>query len=148
MPRIYFYIARKFWGPFLFALGVFAALVVLGDTFEKLKTLNNGYSTLGAVLSYSLATFPNWLATIMPVACLLGAISVISEMVANGEWTACVAGGFSPKQLLPGKPKSLCRCLIIWYCRNRWPSDSLEMRKMPLGSRFGPPYGMICLLTS
>ena len=51
MPRIYFYIARKFCGPFLFALGVFAALVVLGDTFEKLKTLNNGYSTLGAVLS-------------------------------------------------------------------------------------------------
>ncbi len=99
MPRIYFYIARKFWGPFLFSLGVFAALVVLGDTFEKLKTLNNGYSTLGAVLSYSLATFPNWLTTIMPVACLLGAISVVSEMVSNGEWTACVAGGYSPKQL-------------------------------------------------
>ncbi|MCI7536389.1 MAG: LptF/LptG family permease [Elusimicrobiaceae bacterium] len=110
MPRIYFYIARKFWGPFLFALGVFAALVVLGDTFEKLKTLNNGYSTLGAVLSYSLATFPNWLATIMPVACLLGAISVISEMVANGEWTACVAGGFSPKQLFI--PVVVCLLLV------------------------------------
>ena len=103
MPRIYFYIARKFWGPFLFALGVFAALVVLGDTFEKLKTLNNGYSTLGAVLSYSLAT-------IMPVACLLGAISVISEMVANGEWTACVAGGFSPKQLFI--PVVVCLLLV------------------------------------
>ncbi len=99
MPRIYFYIARKFWGPFLFAMGVFTALVVLGDTFEKLKMLNKGYSTIADVLSYSMATFPNWLATIMPVACLLGAISVISEMVANGEWTACVAGGFSPKQL-------------------------------------------------
>lgn len=110
MPRIYFYIAQKFWGPFLFALGVFAALVVLGDTFEKLKTLNNGYSTLGAVLSYSLATFPNWLATIMPVACLLGAISVISEMVANGEWTACVAGGFSPKQLFI--PVVVCLLLV------------------------------------
>ncbi|WP_428075221.1 LptF/LptG family permease [Candidatus Avelusimicrobium aviculae] len=99
MPRIYFYIARKFWAPFLFSMGVFTALVVLGDTFEKLKTLNNGYSTLGAVLSYSAAMFPNWLATIMPVACLLAAISVISEMISNGEWTACVAGGFSPKQL-------------------------------------------------
>ena len=109
MPRIYFYIARKFWGPFLFAMGVFAALVVLGDTFEKLKTLNNGYSTLGAVLSYSLATFPNWLATIMPVACLLGAISVISEMVSNGEWTACVAGGFSPKQLFI----SIVACIML-----------------------------------
>lgn len=110
MNRLFRYIAQKFWGPFFFALGVFAALVVLGDTFEKLKTLSNGYSTLGAVLHYSLLSFPNWLTTIMPVACLLGAISVISEMVANGEWTACVAGGFAPRQLF--KPIILCILLV------------------------------------
>ena len=104
--RIYFYIARKFWGPFFFALGVFTALVVLGDTFEKMKNLGNGVTTMMDLLSYSLVTFPNWLATIMPVACLLGAISVISEMVANGEWTACVASGFAPRQLF--KPVILC----------------------------------------
>ena len=104
--RIYFYIARKFWGPFFFALGVFTALVVLGDTFEKMKNLGNGVTTMTDLLAYSLATFPNWLATIMPVACLLGAISVISEMVANGEWTACVASGFAPRQLF--KPVILC----------------------------------------
>ena len=28
------YIARKFWVPFFFSMGVFATLVVLGDTFE------------------------------------------------------------------------------------------------------------------
>ena len=110
MSRIFRYISKKFWGPFFFAMGVFAALVVLGDTFEKLKTLSNGYSTLGAVLSYSMLTFPMWLTTIMPVACLLGAISVISEMVANGEWTACVASGFSPKQLF--KPVIMCIILV------------------------------------
>lgn len=110
MSRIFRYIAKKFWGPFFFAMGVFAALVVLGDTFEKLKTLSNGYSTLGAVLTYSLLTFPMWLATIMPVACLLGAISVISEMVASGEWTACVASGFSPRQLF--KPVVMCIILV------------------------------------
>ena len=113
MSRIFRYIAKKFWGPFFFAMGVFAALVVLGDTFEKLKTLSNGYSTLGAVLSYSLLTFPMWLATIMPVACLLGAISVISEMVASGEWTACVASGFSPKQLF--KPVIMCIILVAVF---------------------------------
>lgn len=105
------YIAKKFWGPFFFALGVFAALVVLGDTFEKMKNLGNGITTLGDILSYSLVTFPNWLATIMPVACLLGAISVISEMVGNGEWTACVAGGFSPRQLF--KPIILCILIVV-----------------------------------
>lgn len=109
--RIYFYIAKKFWGPFLFALGVFTTLVVLGDTFEKMKNLGNGTTTMVDLLSYSLATFPNWLATIMPVACLLGAISVISEMVSNGEWTACVAGGFAPKQLF--KPVVACILLVV-----------------------------------
>ena len=110
MNRLPRYIAKKFWGPFFFALGVFAMLAVLADTFEKLKTLSNGHATLGAILTYSLLTFPSWLTTIMPVACLLGAISVISEMVANGEWTACVAGGFAPKQLF--KPIVLCILLV------------------------------------
>lgn len=109
MSRLSSYIAKKFWGPFFFSLGVFATLVVLGDTFEKLKTLSNGSATLGAVLLYSLLTFPSWLTTIMPVACLLGSISVISEMVASGEWTACVAGGFAPRQLF----KPVIGCIIL-----------------------------------
>lgn len=108
-PLLFKYIAKKFWGPFFFALGVFATLVVLGDTFEKMKNLGNGVTTILDILYYSVTTFPNWLATIMPVACLLGAISVISEMVANGEWTACVAGGFAPRQLF----KPIIACILI-----------------------------------
>ncbi len=107
---IYKYIAKKFWGPFFFSLGVFATLVVLGDTFEKMKNLGNGIATIWDILSYSMATFPNWITTIIPVACLLGAISVISEMIANGEWTACVAGGFAPRQLF--KPIIVCILLV------------------------------------
>ncbi len=107
--RLYYYIARKFWGPFFFALGIFTTLVVLGDIFEKMKNLSNGTTTVWDLLTYSACTFPNWLTTIMPVACLLGAISVISEMVSNGEWTACVAGGFSPKQLF----KPIIACILI-----------------------------------
>ena len=109
--RLYYYIARKFWGPFFFALGVFTTLVVLGDIFEKMKNLSNGTTTVWDLLVYSACTFPNWLTTIMPVACLLGAISVISEMVSNGEWTACVAGGFSPKQLF--KPIIVCILIVV-----------------------------------
>ena len=51
---IYKYIAKKFWGPFCFALGVFAALVMLGDTFEKMKNLSNGVAAIWDVLTYSL----------------------------------------------------------------------------------------------
>ncbi len=110
--RIYRYIARKFWGPFFFALGIFTTLVVLGDIFEKMKNLSNGTTTVWDLLTYSACTFPNWLTTIMPVACLLGAISVISEMVANGEWTACVAGGFAPKDLF--KPIIACILVVVF----------------------------------
>lgn len=106
--RLYRYIARKFWGPFFFALGIFTTLVMLGDIFEKMKNLSNGTTTVWDLLSYSACTFPNWLTTIMPVACLLGAISVISEMVSNGEWTACVAGGFAPKDLF----KPIIGCIL------------------------------------
>ncbi len=109
--RLYYYIARKFWGPFFFALGVFTTLVMLGDIFEKLKNLSNGTTTVWDLLAYAAATFPNWLTTIMPIACLLGAISVISEMVANGEWTACVAGGFAPKDLF--KPIVACVLVVV-----------------------------------
>ncbi len=110
--RIYHYIARKFWGPFFFALGIFTTLVVLGDIFEKLKNLSNGTTTVWDLLTYSACTFPNWLTTIMPVACLLGAISVISEMIANGEWTACVAGGFAPRDLF----KPIIACILGVVC--------------------------------
>ena len=50
-PLMFRYIARKFWGPFLFALGVFATLVVLGDTFEKMKNLGNGVTTIWDILA-------------------------------------------------------------------------------------------------
>lgn len=109
--RLYHYIAHKFWGPFFFSLGIFTTLVVLGDIFEKMKNLSNGVTTIWDLLTYAAATFPNWLTTIVPVACLLGAISVISEMVANGEWTACVAGGFAPKDLF--KPIILCILSVV-----------------------------------
>ena len=111
LMRLYTYISKKFWGPFFFALGIFTTLVLLGDVFEKMKKMSNGVTTLTDVLTYSAMTVPNWLATIIPVACLLGAIFVISEMVANGEWTASVAGGFSPKQLF--KPILSCVLLVV-----------------------------------
>ena len=126
--RLYIYIAKKFWGPFFFALGIFTTLVLLGDVFEKMKKMSNGVTTLWDVLSYSAMTVPNWLATIIPVACLLGAIFVISEMIANGEWTACVAGGFSPKQLF--KPILACVVAveIVTLCAQEFIIPSMNLK--------------------
>ena len=68
--RIYNYIAKKFWGPFFFALGVFTTLVVLGDTFEKMKNLSNGTTTILDLLAGDLSQLAdNHYARGLPAGC-------------------------------------------------------------------------------
>lgn len=103
------YIAGKFWAPFFFALSIFAALVFLGDVFENLKLLSEGHATFRGVLLYCVYKLPYWGNLLVPLACLLGALFVISEMVSNGEWTACLAGGYRPLQLF----SAILACVFI-----------------------------------
>lgn len=104
------YIAHKFWGPFIFIMCIFAALIFLGDSIEKMRWISNYSTSLRLVLKYSLLTMPSWLLQILPVACLLSALLVISDMITSGEWTACLAGGFSVRQIF--KPILLCIFLV------------------------------------
>ena len=109
MKILYGYIAKKFWGPFVFIISIFAVLIFLGDSLEKIRWINSYGTTLGLVLKYSFLTMPSWLVQILPVACLLSALFVISDMIASGEWTACLAGGFSVRQIF----KPLIACIFL-----------------------------------
>ena len=104
------YIAHKFWGPFIFILCIFGALIFLGDSVEKMRWINSYGASLRLVLKYSLLTMPSWLLQILPVACLLSALFVISDMIASGEWTACLAGGYTVRQIF--KPLIFCIAFI------------------------------------
>lgn len=104
------YIARKFWGPFLFIMCIFAALIFLGDSIEKMRWMSSYGTTLRLVLKYTLLTMPSWLLQILPVACLLSALFVISDMITSGEWTACLAGGFTVRQIF--KPLIICIFIV------------------------------------
>ncbi|MDR0734905.1 MAG: LptF/LptG family permease [Elusimicrobiota bacterium] len=93
------YIARKFWGPFIFIICIFAALIFLGDSIEKMRWVSSYSASVRMVFKYSLLTMPSLLLMVLPVACLLSALLVITDMINSGEWTACLAGGFTVRQI-------------------------------------------------
>ncbi|MDR1684817.1 MAG: LptF/LptG family permease [Elusimicrobiota bacterium] len=103
------YIARKFWGPFFFIFCIFAALIFLADSIEKLRWTSTYSVSLWSVLKYTLMTMPDFLMQVLPAVCLLSALLVISDMIAAGEWTACLAGGFTVRQIF----KPLIACIVL-----------------------------------
>jgi lipopolysaccharide export system permease protein len=100
------YIARKFWGPFLFIICIFTALIFLGDSIEKMRWVSTYSAPVRMVFKYSLLTMPAMLLQVLPVACLLSALLVITDMLNSGEWTACLAGGFTVRQIF--RPIMVC----------------------------------------
>ncbi|MGB2578486.1 lipopolysaccharide export system permease protein [Elusimicrobium simillimum] len=113
---IYRYIAGKFWMPFFFAMAMFCILVLLGDFFENVKIITNGYASFRLILKYCLLNLPGWLGMLIPVACLLAALFVISDLVAGGEWTACLASGYRPRQLF----MPIIACVLLVVAVNSW----------------------------
>jgi lipopolysaccharide export system permease protein len=88
---------------------IFSVLIFLGDSIEKMRWMTTYAAPFRMVLKYSLLTLPSWLIQILPVACLLSALLVISDMINAGEWTACLAGGFTVRQIF----KPLIFCVIL-----------------------------------
>lgn len=107
------YIAKKFWGPFLFILFIFCFIVFLGDSVEKLRWINSYGTSLRMVLKYSLFTLPAWIVQLLPVVCLLSGLLVITDMISSGEWTACLAGGFTVRQIF--KPLLVCISFVACF---------------------------------
>jgi len=109
---IYRYVAGKFWLPFFFGMAVFSVLVFMGDFFENVKDITNGHATLALILKYCLLNLPGWIGMLLPAACLLACLFVISDLIAGGEWTACLASGYRPLQLFA--PLILCVVFVLF----------------------------------
>ena len=107
---LYRYCASKFWPPFFFGLSVFALLVFLGDLFDHINYIMRTEAPLGTVLHYFALAIPFWTLTVVPVAVLLAALFVLSEMIATGEWMAALASGFHPRQIY--LPVVACAVLV------------------------------------
>lgn len=89
------YLARKFFGPFLYCLAAFSLLFVIGDLFENLDTFL-GIPRWGAVaVKYYILLIPTVLTMIAAFAVLLALLYSLGRMRRYNEVTALMAGGIS-----------------------------------------------------
>ncbi|MDD2773063.1 MAG: LptF/LptG family permease [Elusimicrobiales bacterium] len=107
------YIAAKFWGPFAFGMGIFSALAFLADIFNNMSKLSKSSAPAAVMAKYFLYSVPFWSLMIVPVAALLAALFVLSELVSKGEWMAAVASGYKPRQVVA--PVLFC-CALVALC--------------------------------
>lgn len=110
MNRIFYrYIARSFWAPFGFGLGVFCLLLLFGSLFDNLNFFMKSGAGAGVFLSYVFYQAPYFMVKMTPIATLLAVLFSMGGMMAKGEWKAGLAGGWRPFDMI--KPLLVCAAL-------------------------------------
>ena len=110
MNKIFFrYIARSFWAPFGFGLGVFCLLLIFGSLFDKLNFFMKSGEGAGLFARYILYQAPYFIIKMTPMATLLAVLFSLGGMMSNGEWKAGLAGGWRPFDMI--KPLLVCALL-------------------------------------
>lgn len=92
------YVARRFIGPFLFGLGVFALLMFLGNLFDNMNRLTSSKAPAGILAEWLLLQLPYWAIRIIPMASLLAALFAVTEFVRSGEFIAVQASGLEARR--------------------------------------------------
>ncbi|MDD2804862.1 MAG: LptF/LptG family permease [Elusimicrobiales bacterium] len=105
----YRYIARGFWAPFGFGLGVFCLLLLFGSLFDKLNFFMKSGAGAGLFLKYILYQAPYFIVKMTPMATLLAVLFTLGGMMDKGEWKAGLAGGWRPLDML----KPLLACAVV-----------------------------------
>ena len=82
MNKVFFrYIAKSFWGPFVFGLGVFVALLLFGSLFDKMNFFMKSSSDIYTFLEYLLYQLPYFAVKMMPIATLLAVLFVLGVWI-------------------------------------------------------------------
>ena len=101
MNKVFFkYIAKSFWGPFFFGLGVFVSLLLFGSLFDKISFFMKSASGFDTFLKYLLYQLPYFIVKMMPIATLLAVLFSLGGMISRGEWKAGMAGGWRPFDMM------------------------------------------------
>jgi len=88
----------RFFKPFLFGLGLFAVLIFLGDTFDKMNYIVKSRAPFGIVLECLWLGVPYWAVRVIPMATLLATLVAMSGFVQSGEWLATQACGLETRR--------------------------------------------------
>ncbi len=92
------YMVGRFAKPFVFGLGLFAVLIFLGDTFDKMNYIAKSKAPLGIILECLWLGVPYWAVRVIPMATLLATLVAMSGFVQSGEWLATQACGLETKR--------------------------------------------------
>ncbi len=97
--RIYTrYMVGRFVKPFAFGLGLFAVLIFLGDTFDKMNPIMRSHASLLTILECLWLGVPYWAVRVIPMATLLATLVAIGGFVQSGEWLAAQSCGIETKR--------------------------------------------------
>jgi len=105
----------RFFKPFLFGLGLFAVLIFLGDTFDKMNYIVKSKAPLGIIFECLWLGVPYWAIRVIPMATLLATLVAMSGFVQSGEWLATQACGIETRRFwLPVLGGSLIVALVAF----------------------------------
>jgi lipopolysaccharide export system permease protein len=88
----------RFLKPFAFGLGLFAVLIFLGDTFDKMNPIMRSHASLWTILQCLWLEVPYWAGRVIPMATLLATLVAIGGFVQSGEWLATQSCGIETKR--------------------------------------------------
>ncbi len=88
----------RFLKPFFFGLCLFAVLIFLGDTFDKMNYIVKSKAPMGIILECLWLGVPYWAVRVIPMATLLATLVAMSGFVQSGEWLATQACGLETRR--------------------------------------------------
>ncbi|MBI5883934.1 MAG: LptF/LptG family permease [Elusimicrobia bacterium] len=88
------YMAKRFFKPFGFGLGLFAILLFLGTVFDRMSALVKSPASIEVILEYLWLEVPYWAIRTIPMATLLATLVAMTGFVQSGEALAAQAAGF------------------------------------------------------
>lgn len=88
----------RFLKPFAFGLGMFAVMIFLGDTFDKMNFIVKSKAPLGVIFECLWLGVPYWAVRVIPMATLLATLVAMSGFVQSGEWLATQACGLETRR--------------------------------------------------
>jgi lipopolysaccharide export system permease protein len=104
------YMAARFFKPFFYGLGVFALLIFLADSFDKMNKLVKSPAHLGVIITYLWLSVPAWAVRVIPMATLMATLVAITGFIRSGEWLAVQSCGFRTRDFW--KPLVWCSLAV------------------------------------
>lgn len=92
------YMALRFLKPFAYGLALFALLIFLGDTFDKMNHIVKSKAPFWVILECLWLSVPYWAVRVIPMATLLATLVAMGGFVNSGEWLATQSVGLETKR--------------------------------------------------